>query len=259
VIKPTLWIQPGVVIIYGANIDADPHSHQAIQLIWPQHNSACKLNDKNIAGLTIIGSTTEHQLQMSEGWILLIEPKSELGELLSETLENQPCKTLDLALFDGEKPSAETDNINQFLTPLFQQLALTNQALKNVTLPCDTLSFNRSTVKDKRIQQLLTTFNQCLLGNCLKPSNWRASQVASQLALSESRFLHLFRLELGIAWRPYLLWRRMMCAIQALINNKSATEAAHQAGFSDSAHLSRTFRNTFGMTIRQALSLFKES
>ena len=79
------------------------------------------------------------------------------------------------------------------------------------------------------------------------------------MALSESRFLHLFSQELGITWRPYLLWRRMMCAIQAIINNSSATEAAHLAGFSDSAHLSRTFRTTFGMTITQALALFKKS
>jgi len=258
VIKPTLWIQPGIVIIYGANIDADPHSHQAIQLIWPQLSSACKLNGKNITGLTIIDSAKKHQLQMSEGWILLIEPKSGLGEMLSKALQDQPCKTLDLALFDGKRPSSETDDINQFLTPLFQQLTPTNRALKNTSLPYDTLSFTRTTVKDKRIQQLLATFNKCLLGHCLKPSNWRASQVASQLALSESRFLHLFRKELGIAWRPYLLWRRMMCAIQALINNKSATEAAHQAGFSDSAHLSRTFRKNFGMTIKQAISLFKK-
>ena len=82
--------------------------------------------------------------------------------------------------------------------------------------------------------------------------------MANQLALSESRFLHLFSKELGIAWRPYLLWRRIICVIQALINGSSATDAAHLAGFSDSAHLSRTFRNNFGMTIRQAHTLFKK-
>ncbi|MCJ8320480.1 MAG: helix-turn-helix transcriptional regulator [Colwellia sp.] len=258
VIKPTLWIQPGVVIIYGANLDAAPHSHHAIQLIWPRQNSLCKLNEKHIVGLTIIGSKVVHQLQMSEGWVLLIEPKSELGQELSKKLEEKPCKTLDLPLFNEVKPSDQTDDINKFLAPLFQQLTLKNQALVNSALLCNTLPFTKSTVEDKRIQQLLAKLNQCLHGNCIKPSHWRASQVASQLALSESRFLHLFRQELGIAWRPYLLWRRMMCAIQALINNKSATEAAHLAGFSDSAHLSRTFRNTFGMTIRQALTLFKK-
>jgi len=49
-----------------------------------------------------------------------------------------------------------------------------------------------------------------------------------------------------------------MCAVQAILNNTSATEAAHLAGFSDSAHLSRTFKNTFGMTIRQARALLSK-
>ena len=75
--------------------------------------------------------------------------------------------------------------------------------------------------------------------------------LADELNLSESRFLHLFKAEMNIAWRPYLLWRRLLCAINSLQRGLSATEAAHVAGFSDSAHLSRTFRNNFGMTIRQ--------
>ncbi len=50
----------------------------------------------------------------------------------------------------------------------------------------------------------------------------------------------------------------MMCAVRAILNNTPATEAAYLAGFSDSAHLSRTFRKNFGMTIRQAKALFKE-
>lgn len=98
--------------------------------------------------------------------------------------------------------------------------------------------------------------DQCLGGECIKPSNWRASEVADKLALSESRFLHLFSQEMGIPWRPYLLWCRMICAVRAVLNGHSATDAAHLAGFSDSAHLSRTFRKTFGMTMSQQRLFF---
>jgi AraC-like DNA-binding protein len=248
VIKPTVWIQAGVVIIYGSSLDAAPHSHHAIQVIWPKSNSLCKLNENDISELVIIDSKIEHQLQMSEGWVLLIEPKSDLGEKLSIKLEGQSLKTFSSSLSSTIKPPTQAEDVTKLLTPLFIDLKLTSQPLLT----------NKSTVKDRRIQQLLTELNQCLHGDCIKPSNWRASEVASQLALSESRFLHLFSEELGIAWRPYLLWRRMMCAIQAILNNTSATDAAHLAGFSDSAHLSRTFRNTFGMTIRQARALFSK-
>lgn len=185
---------------------------------------------------------------MVEGWVLLIEPKSNLGRELVTKLMGQPFKSFRTTFSEsGNKPS-QIDDFIEFLTPVFDELKLTKQFLV----------VNKSTVEDRRIQQLLTELDQCLYGDCIKPTNWRASEVANQLALSESRFLHLFSKELGIAWRPYLLWRRMICAIQALINGSSATDAAHLAGFSDSAHLSRTFRNNFGMTIRQAHTLFKK-
>ncbi len=248
-IKPTVWIQAGMVIIYGASFDAAPHNHHAIQVIWPQRNSLCKLNENDIAELVIIDSKIEHQLQMSAGWILLVEPKSNLGQELSNKLAGQSLKTFSSPFSTTMKTPTQTEDLTVLLTPLFSTLKLTNQLLL----------INNDTVVDKRIQQLLTQLGQCLHGDCIKPSNWRASEVAKQLALSESRFLHLFSEELGIAWRPYLLWRRMMCAIQAMVNNSSATEAAHLAGFSDSAHLSRTFKNAFGMTIRQARTLFEKS
>jgi len=251
VIKPTIWIHLGIVAIYGSSLDAASHSHYSIQVIWPKNKSLCKLNGDDISGVTIIDSKVEHKLEMSEGWVLLIEPKSDLGQELSAKLAGQPFQsfpsTATTTTTNTKRPT-KAEDITAFLTPLFDELTLTKQLLV----------FNKSTVKDKRIQQLITELNQCLHGSCIKPSNWRASEVASQLALSESRFLHLFSEELGIAWRPYLLWRRMTCAIQAIINNASATDAAHLAGFSDSAHLSRTFRNNFGMTIRQALTLFKK-
>ncbi|MCW8832588.1 MAG: helix-turn-helix transcriptional regulator, partial [Colwellia sp.] len=183
----------------------------------------------------------------SEGWVLLIEPKSRLGEALSIHLAGQLFKTIRSSFFTGSKPSTLMQELAEPLAPLFSELNINSQYLLA----------NESAVTDKRIQQLLTQLNQCLQGECIKPSSWRACDVASQLALSESRFLHLFSKELGVAWRPYLLWRRMMCAIQAIKHNASATEAAHLSGFSDSAHLSRTFRHNFGMSIREAQTLFK--
>ncbi|HUL98536.1 MAG TPA: helix-turn-helix domain-containing protein [Mycobacterium sp.] len=44
-----------------------------------------------------------------------------------------------------------------------------------------------------------------------------------------------------------LLWLRLVDAIGALSGGASLTDAAHRTGFSDSAHLSRTFRRMFGM------------
>ena len=247
--KPLVWLETGIVIIYGYSLDAVSHSHYAIQVACPKSHSLCKLDGQEISQPVIINTKIEHQLQMTEGWILLIEPKSRLGEVLSAKLAGQAFLLFSPSLTVITKPPTQTEDILSFLTPLFAQLAPNNTRL----------FINERSVEDDRIQQLLTKLEQCLQGNCINSENWQASHVAAQLALSESRFLHLFREQLGITWRPYLLWRRMFCAIQAILNNSSATEAAHIAGFSDSAHLSRTFRNNFGMSIRQAQILLKGS
>ena len=247
-IKPTVWIQPGAVIIYGSSLDAAPHSHHAIQLVWPASDSLCRVNEHQLLGAVLIDSQVEHQLQMSQGWVLLIEAESELGHRLAAILAGRAFYDFNLASSPVPAPKAQGDDLTRLFTPLFMAL--------NLGTP--RFAVNKHRVGDKRIQQLLTRLDLCLQGECIKPSRWRAADVAGELALSESRFLHLFRQELGIAWRPYLLWRRMMCAIQAMVGDASATEVAYLAGFSDSAHLSRTFRQTFGMTIRQAKGLFKE-
>nr|WP_275446741.1 AraC family transcriptional regulator [Pseudoalteromonas sp. McH1-42] len=119
------------------------------------------------------------------------------------------------------------------------------------------LNCNQSSVTDERIQRLLENLDACFVADCIKPQQWRAASVAQTLNLSESRFLHIFKDQVGIAWRPFLLWRRLICALQTLLKGMSATEAAYVAGFSDSAHLSRTFRSTFGMSIMQAKKLAK--
>lgn len=248
VMKPNVWIKAGIVIIYGSSIDASPHRHHAIQLAWPRGGYSCKLDNSEISTPAIIDSNIEHQLQIDEGWILLVEPTSEFGVALSKKLAGRPSK-----VFKVPSPTFEytehIDDLTVLLSPLFDGLGLSNQFPR----------INESQITDHRIKALLHELNQCLDGRCLKPSNWRASDVAQKLALSESRFLHLFSKELGIPWRPYLLWCRMICAVRAILNGDSATDAAHMAGFSDSAHLSRTFRKTFGMTIRQANAIFLKS
>jgi AraC-like DNA-binding protein len=66
--------------------------------------------------------------------------------------------------------------------------------------------------------------------------------------LSPSRFRHLFVAQTGVSFRAYLLWARVETAVGAAMNGRSWTAAAHDAGFADSAHLSRTCRRMFGFT-----------
>lgn len=71
--------------------------------------------------------------------------------------------------------------------------------------------------------------------------------VAALVGLSPGRTRHLFVQQTGLPFRTYLLWLRLVRAVEIFAGGASLTEAAHGAGFSDSAHLSRTFRRMFGI------------
>jgi AraC-like DNA-binding protein len=73
------------------------------------------------------------------------------------------------------------------------------------------------------------------------------AEAARAVNLSPSRASHLFATQTGLAFRTYVLWLRLMRAVETYAAGGSLTEAAHEAGFSDSAHLSRTFRRMFGL------------
>ena len=73
-----------------------------------------------------------------------------------------------------------------------------------------------------------------------------AAAAASGVYLSPSRLRHLFVEQTGLAYKTYLLWLRMNKALEAYSGGLTLTEAAHSAGFADSAHFSRVFKRTFG-------------
>jgi AraC-like DNA-binding protein len=83
------------------------------------------------------------------------------------------------------------------------------------------------------------------------------ARVAAGASLSPSRLAHLFRDEMGLPVRRYLLWLRLRDALVELARGTSITEAAHAAGFADGAHFSRTFRRMLGFTPSDALRVSK--
>jgi AraC-like DNA-binding protein len=85
---------------------------------------------------------------------------------------------------------------------------------------------------------------------------WAAKQIDQPISLSDalavaglsaSRLRHLFVEQTGLPFKTYLLWLRLTRAVEVVAGGASLTQAAHEAGFSDSAHFSRTFRRMFGV------------
>lgn len=77
-------------------------------------------------------------------------------------------------------------------------------------------------------------------------------EAAGLCHLSPDRFLHLFKEKTGLTFRKVQQWNRLKGAFQ-LLNVQSLTQTAHEMGFSDSAHFSRNFKQTFGFSPRNLL------
>ena len=84
-------------------------------------------------------------------------------------------------------------------------------------------------------------------------------EVAAEACLSPSRFRHLFVEETGMALRPYILWRRFLRSWELVLRGESLSRAAHESGFADAAHLTRTSRRMFGLAPSTMLSLRRET
>lgn len=71
-------------------------------------------------------------------------------------------------------------------------------------------------------------------------------ELAAAVGLSESRLRHLAREQLGVPLVRLRWWFQMKRAAGVLRAGGDLSTAAHDAGFSDSAHFTRTFRRMFG-------------
>ncbi|WP_025126919.1 helix-turn-helix domain-containing protein [Pseudomonas sp. PH1b] len=105
----------------------------------------------------------------------------------------------------------------------------------------------RQPLADRRVARALAALDAALGGKV------PAAQLAAQANVSLSQLERLFARDVGLPVRRLVLWRRLRLAMALLLEGRAITEAAHGAGFADSAHFSRTLKSLFGVTASQAL------
>ncbi len=102
--------------------------------------------------------------------------------------------------------------------------------------------------RDSRVQQAARS----MLASPADETN--AAGHAHVAGLSSSRFQHLFKEQTGLSFRRYRLWARLQATMSYVKEGKSLTQAAHDAGFASSAHLSAAFKAMFGLPLSTLLS-----
>lgn len=79
------------------------------------------------------------------------------------------------------------------------------------------------------------------------------ASLSQRAGLSPRQMRHAFARDVGLPMRAYMRWKRLRRAITAVEEGANLSAAAAAAGFADSAHLSRVFREHFGMAPSQGL------
>lgn len=75
-----------------------------------------------------------------------------------------------------------------------------------------------------------------------------AQEYAEQVHLSFSRFLHLFKSEVGASFRSFRTWKRARGLLHYVVDqNCTLTDVALEAGYPDSTHFSHSIRQVYGL------------
>lgn len=218
------------LLIRGAAIDVAPHRHHALQIaagLASPFRFECGDTSGVFSGV-IVAPETEHRLESLGG---------EVAVLLAEP-ELTASRAVSTRLLGGKSfaplPADEAERIRA----LCQQEELPSPAtVLNLLAP----GARRPRVLDPRIVALQEKLR------ALPEKRAMLGEIAAELGLSESRLTHLFKEETGVSFRRYLLWLRLGDAMARALSGAPLTEAAHASGFADSAHLSRTCREMFGI------------
>ena len=212
------------------------HAHHAFQLTLAAGGSADIHTDGGLLKGPVVLVTPDlpHAIE-PEGRIalLFVEPESRAGAGLRRLLGGQTAASLPTML----EAVAELGWIWGSPPPSDEEVAgIGRRILERLLGPQEP-----DVALDPRIRRVLDWLADA------DESGVTAATAASVACLSESRFSHLFVEETGLPFRTFVLWRRLMQAVQRAAAGESLTAAAHQAGFSDSAHFSRTFHRMFGL------------
>src|SRR5688572_31698009 len=234
----SLWIlrtRPGHVYPRTA-----PHAHHAVQLTFALRGTVNLFTDADsyAGSAAAVAPDVSHTFQ-TDGAVahLFVEPESRLGRALtSRVFQHGPLAPLDAASI-GERIaglSAWFDRPDQKDAQLIEiGRVLVSQLAEDGP---------RTQVADPRVNRILAWAP----GQLRNPVS--LVDAARLVGLSSGRARHLFVEQTGLPFRTWLLWLRLQKAIEGYAQGKALTDAALDAGFSDSAHFSRTFRTMFGIT-----------
>jgi len=240
--KPVLYIRTGYALYLGPLHDNREHRHHLVQVaLGLYHDFTLTIEgSEHKACEALLRAGVMHRVGSPDAPVcmVLFDADSSFAASVEKSLAGEVFKVFSEPMvsgklrkvFNSEKSLPSGEELDGLVANLFGTESLNEQK------------------KNPAMEELLEHLKSSEGKRC------SAAEGAARIGLSESRMLHRFTEYTGIPFRRYLLWLRLRDAIDCITGGMNFTDAAHEAGFSDSAHLSRTFVDTFGMTM---LKIFK--
>ncbi|HEX4855696.1 MAG TPA: AraC family transcriptional regulator [Limnobacter sp.] len=221
---PRLLIGTTRAAYIGPSFDLSPHA-----------NAACTVA---VALEQLIRFRTWHRKTGWANW-----QQASVVLIPGETLHHLQCKGRMLFLYLD--PQADDEKkLTQHQLMKFRSTLLTRPEQEwDLAQLCELLGLpDRRDPISSRLRHALELLDH-------SPAQFKTIEDAAEVAcLSSSRFRALFNQYTGLTFRRYRLWRKMAVAVRAVQQGKSLTDAAQDAGFSDSAHFSTAFKAMFGIS-----------
>ena len=234
----SIWVLSAGPAVGKEGIKGTLHSHHALQVTfaldgWYRLESGELSVDTAVAA---VAPDARHAIT-ANGTVafVYIEPESTTGRAAVRRLfAERRLAPVDSALF-GNLPAE--------LLAAFQDPDVTEARLIDIgrALVSRLTGEVEISTSDERVSKVISWVNAQLA------TPIRLADAAVVAGLSPDRLRHVFVKHTGLPFRTHVLWLRLLKAVEAFSRGESLTNAAHQAGFADSAHLSRTFRRTFGV------------
>lgn len=232
-----LW-EGGFLVIGQAGGEVPAHSHHAIQIFLGLDGAAAirpaGSSWREGRGV-IVRPDVEHSFNArgALGALLFVDPESSEGAWLGSVLAE------DITIAPQARLQGCLDELAAFL-----QRPLESLDAPDLVRHC-VQAFCAGTPPNHHLDDRVTT----ILRKIREADDLRMSleTAASMVHLSPGRFAHLFKEQVGLPFRRYMLWRKLTRAMLAVGREANIAVAAQVSGFADGAHLTRTFHQMFGI------------
>jgi AraC-like DNA-binding protein len=236
---PDWYLWDGGFVALGRSDGIVPlHDHHAIQIVLAAEGNVGirgERGDWRMAAGVIVRPDVVHSYNgnAAVGAMIFVDPESAEGAWLRTSLRD------DITIVPVARVTACATELRTFLERPLEGLEIGALVRHCVHGLCAGAPSSRRL--DDRVTKVLAAIRQ---SDDLRMSIEDAAALAF---LSPSRFAHLFKQQVGMPFRRYMLWRKLTRAMTVIGRERTLSTAAHEADFADAAHLTRTFYQMFGM------------